>query len=600
VEELTKMVIESGLLREQADHYELLGPLPSLAIPTTLHDSLMARLDRLPNAKEVAQLGATLGRAFPYELLQGVSPWDEERLQHALEQLVEAELLYQRGVPPQVTYVFKHTLIQETAYQSLLKSQRQRYHQQTVHILEQRFPEIAETRPELLAYHCTEAGLPAQALPYWQRAGQLAVERSANIEAISHFTKGLELLKALPETPERIQQELTMQLAIGAPLLLIKGPTAPEVAHAYARAQELCQEVGNSPQRFSALIGLWRFYFSQARLLTARELAEQCFALAQHMQDPVSLQETHLALGSTLIHLGELLPAQAHLEQGVALYDPNLSRSLAFSRGTDPGVMCLSRGAWTLWMLGYADQALTMSDKAIALAEELSHASSRAFALFFAAVLRQCRREARQVQEQAEAMLTLSTEHGFVQWIAGGVLLRGWALTQQGMVEEGITQIQQGHSAWLADGNQLGKTQILARLAEAYGRAGHTEEGLRVLAEAFAALHKNAERHYKADLYRLQGELVLQHALRQQVSGTTSIVGQSEAEMHFRRAIEVARHQHAKFLELRAVMSLGRLWQTQGKYTEARSILQETYGWFTEGFDTPDLSSARALLDALP
>jgi len=600
VEELTKMVLESGLLREQADHYELRGPFPSLAIPTTLHDSLMARLDRLGNAKEVAQLGATLGRTFPYELLRAVSPWEQERLQHALRQLVDAELLHQRGVPPQVTYVFKHALIQETAYQSLLKSKRQQYHQQTVHVLEQHFPEIAETRPELLAYHCTEAGLPAQALPYWQRAGQLAVEGSANVEAINHFTKGLELLKAFPETPERVQQELTMQLAIGAPLLLIKGSAAPEVAHAYARAQELCQEVGNSPQRFSALIGLWRFYFSHARLLTARDLAEQCFALAQHLQDPVSLQEAHIALGSTLIHLGEWLSARVHLEQGIALYDPNLCRSRAFSRGTDPGVVCLSRGAWTLWMLGYADQALTMSQKALSLAQELSHASSLAFALFFAAVLRQCRREARQVQEQAEAMLALSTEHGFVQWIAGGVLLRGWALTEQGMVEEGITQIQQGHSAWLADKNELGKTQILARLAEAYGKVGRTEEGLRVLTEAFATLHNNAERHYEAELHRLQGDLVLQHALQQQVPGIPPRAGHSEAEMHFRRAIDVARRQHAKFQELRAVMSLTRLWQMQGKRTAARSMLEETYSWFTEGFDTPDLSSARVLLDTLP
>jgi class 3 adenylate cyclase/predicted ATPase len=599
VEELTKMVLESGLLQEQADHYELQGALHSLAIPRTLHDSLMARLDRLGDAKEVAQLAATLGRVFPYELLQAVSPWDEGRLQHALTQLVGAELLDRHGVSPHTMYVFKHALIQETAYQSLLRSKRQQYHSQTVRILEQRFPDIVETRPELLAYYCTEAGLPAQAVPYWQQAGRLAVERSANVEAISHFTKGLELLEALPETPERVQQELTLQLALGAPLLLIKGSAAPEVAHAYARAQELCQEVGNSPQRFSALIGLGRFHFSRARLLTARELAEQCFALAQHLQDPVSLQEAHIALGSTLIHLGELRSAQAHLEQGVALYDSNLSRLRAFSRGTDPGVVCLSRGAWTLWMLGYADQALTMSQKALSLAQELSHASSLAFALFFAAVLRQCRREARQVQEQAEAMIALSTEHGFVQWIAGGMLLRGWALAQQGMLEEGITQIQQGHSAWLADENELGKTQILARLAEVYGQAGRTEEGLHVLAEAFAALHKNAERHYEADLYRLQGELGLQHALRQQVPGSTSIVGHSEADAHLRRAIEVARRQHAKFLELRAAMSLSRLWQQQGKRDEARELLAPVYGWFTEGFDTADLQEAKAVLEEL-
>jgi predicted ATPase len=240
-----------------------------------------------------------------------------------------------------------------------------------------------------------------------------------------------------------------------------------------------------------------------------------------------------------------------------------------------------------------------MSHKALSLAQELSHASSLAFALFVAAVLRQCRREARCVQEQAEAVLALSTEHGFVQWIAGGVLLRGWALTQQGMVEEGITQMQEGHSVWLVDGNELGKTQILARLAEAYGKVGRTEEGMRLLAGAFATLHKNGERHYESELYRLQGDLVLQQLSKKQVPGTPSVVSHSEAEMHFRRAIDVARRQHAKFQELRAVMSLSRLWQRQGKYTAARSMLEETYSWFTEGFDTPDLQGARTLLDTL-
>lgn len=346
-------------------------------------------------------------------------------------------------------------------------------------------------------------------------------------------------------------------------------------------------------------IGLWRSYFSQSWLERARASAEQCLTLAQHLQDPVSLQLAHMTLGSTLIHLGEWVSARVHLEQGIALYDPQQYRMRAFSRPNDPGVVCLSRGAWALWMLGYADQALTMGHKALSLARESSHASSLTFALFFSAVLHQCRREARRVQEQAEAMLALSPEHGFVQRIAGGVLLRGWALTQQGMVEEGITQIQEGLSAWLADGSELGKTQILARLAEAYEKVGRTEEGLRALAEAFAALDKNAERHYEAELYRLQGDLVLQQALQQQVPGTPPRAGHSEAETHFCRAIDVARRQHAKFQELRAVMSLSRLWQAQGKYTEARTMLQETYGWFTEGFDTADLQEAKALLEEL-
>jgi tetratricopeptide (TPR) repeat protein len=598
VEELTKMVLESGLLQEQADHYELLGPLPSLAIPTTLHDSLMARLDRLTNAKDVAQLGAILGRTFPYELLQAVSPWNEERLQHALTRLVDAELLHQRGVPPQVTYIFKHTLVQETAYQSLLKSKRQQYHQQTAYTLEQRFPEIATTQPELLAYHYTEAALPMQALPYWQRAGQHAVERSANVEAISHFTKGLELLKPLPEAPERAQQELTLQLAMGSPLLMLKGHTAPEVEHAYARAYELAQQIGDGPQRFSALVGLWRFYFSQSRLERARELAEQCFTLAQRLQDVRLLQEAHMALGSTFLHLGEYVAARASLEQGIALYDPEQCRILAFSRGTDPGVVCLARVAWTLWMLGYAEQALERSREALALAQDISHAYSLAFALHFAGLIHQCRREVQIVQEWAEAEMALSNAQGFDYWLEGGMIRHGWALVQQGVVEEGITQLRQGLDSWLARGNDLGKTHVFARLAETYGKAGQTAEGLGVLAEALAAVRNNAEHLYEAELYRLKGELLLQSGVRGlEPEGRQSHM--AEVEACFRQALDIARHQQAKSLELRATMSLVRLWQAQGKHAEACQMLTGIYGWFTEGFDTPDLQEAKALLAAL-
>jgi class 3 adenylate cyclase/tetratricopeptide (TPR) repeat protein len=598
VEELTKMVLESGLLWEQADYYELHGSLPLLAIPTTLHDSLMARLDRLGDAKEVAQLGATLARSFSYELLRAVSPWNEERLQYALARLVEAELLYQRGVPPHATYVFKHVLIQETAYQSLLKSKRQHYHRQAVHVLEQRFPDIAETQPELLAYHFTEAGVPAQALPYWQRAGQHAVERSASVEAITHFTKGLELLKTLPDTLERVQQELTLQLALGSPLLILKGHTAPEVERAYARADELAQQIGDGGQRFSALIGLWRFYFSQARLEKARALAEQCFTLAQCLRDLRLLQEAHMALGSTLLHLGEHVAARAFLEQGVALYDPQQCRILAFSRGSDPGVTCLARLSWALWLLGYAEQALERSREALALARDMPHAYSLAFALHFAGLIHQCRREVQVVQEWAEAEMTLSSARGFVEWLEGGMIRHGWALVQQGVVEEGIMQLRHGMNSWLARGNDLGKTHVLARLAEAYGKAGHTAEGLGVLAEASAAVYNNAEHLYEAELYRLKGELLLQSGVRElQFEGSQSPM--AEAEACFRQALDIARRQQAKALELRATMSLARLWQIQGKGAEGYQMLSQIYGWFTEGFETPDLQEAKALLAAL-
>ncbi len=470
VEELTKMVLESGLLREQADHYELRRPLHALAIPATLHDSLMARLDRLADAKEVAQLGAILGRAFPYQLLQAVSPWEEKRLQDALARLVEAGLLYQRGVAPRVTYVFKHALIQETAYQSLLKSTRQQYHQQIVHILEQQFPEIATAQPERLAHHYTEAGLRARALPYWLQAGQRAVERSANVEAISHFTQGLEVLKALPATPERVQQELTLHLAMGAPLLILKGHTAPEVEQTYARAYDLAQLLGDTPQRFAVLVGVWRYYLSQARLHTAKELAEECLVLAQHLRDPVSLQEAHTNLGSTLFFMGEPVAALAHLEQGIALYDPQQSQTLALSRGTDPGVVCLSRAAWALWWLGYPDQALARSQEAVALARRLSNPYSLSFALHYHALLSVWCREMPLAKEHLEASIALMQEHGFVQFLGGALAKLGWVLVDLEDVEAGMTKIHQGLEAHPFHKVKVGGHTDLAMLAQAYGR----------------------------------------------------------------------------------------------------------------------------------
>jgi class 3 adenylate cyclase/DNA-binding winged helix-turn-helix (wHTH) protein/tetratricopeptide (TPR) repeat protein len=596
VEELTKMVLESGLLREQADRYELRGSLPSLAIPTTLHDSLMARLDRLGNVKEVAQLGATLGRTFPYELLRAISPWNEKKLQYALTQLVDAELLHQRGVPPEVTYVFKHALIQETAYQSLLKRKRQQYHQQTVHILEQRFPEIAETQPELLAYHYTEAGLLAQALPYWQRAGQLAVERSANVEAISHFTKGLERLKALQEMPERVQQELTLQLAMGAPLLMLKGHTAPEVEYTYARAYELAQQVGDTPERFAALAGLWRFYVTRPKLGTARELAERCYTIAQHRHDQTLLLEAHMMLGSTLFYLGELLLARTHLERGIVLDNLTQCRSLVFSRGVDPGVACLSGAAWTLWTLGYADQALVRSQEALTRARQLAHAYSLGYALHFAAMLHKWRREPQRVQEYSEAAIEFSRELGFPRWLGGGLIRHGWALAMQGseFAEEGIRQLRQGLAIQTGAG-ELGLPNIFSMLAEAYGNAGRVDKGLCMLAQALEVAHHNTEHHYEAELYRLKGELLLRQGTIDPHMHEATL--HTEAETCFHQALEVARRQHAKSLELRAAMSLCRLWQTQGKNTAARQILAESYAWFTEGFDTPDLQEAKTLLE---
>jgi predicted ATPase len=346
VEELTKMVLESGLLQGRGDRYELTGLLPPLAIPATLHDSLMARLDRLATVKALAQLGATLGREFSHTLLQAVALWSEEPLRRGLQQLVEAEFLYQQGLPPQAIYTFKHALIQDVAYQSLLRSTRQQYHQRLAQVLAEQFPETAETQPELLAHHYTEAGRSRQAVGYWQRAGQRASERSAYLEAITHLTKGLEVLSALPNTPERAQQELTLQITFGPALNATKTWAAPEVERAYARARELCQQIGETPQLFSVLYGLWLYYEVRAELRTAHELGEQCLKLAQSVQEPALFLEAHFALGLTLFWLGELALAREHFEQGMAFYDLQQHCSLASIYGSfDPGVACLACAA---------------------------------------------------------------------------------------------------------------------------------------------------------------------------------------------------------------------------------------------------------------
>jgi predicted ATPase len=589
VEELTKMVLESGLLQDQDDHYALTGPLPPLAIPTTLHDSLMARLDRLATVKGLAQLGATLGREFAYDLLHAVAPWDQEALQQGLHQLVEAEFLYQQGLPPQATYRFKHALIQEAAYQSLLKSIRQQYHQRIAQVLEAQFPELVETQPELLAHHYTEAGQAEAAIRYWQQAGRRATQRSANPEAIHHLTRGLELLATQPDTPERLQQELMLQLALGGPLMATKGYAAPEVEQAYARARALCRHVGETPRLLQVLLGLENYYFARGELQTARELAEQCLALAHRMQDAARLLPTYVALGMALFHLGELTSAREYLEQGMALDDSQRPHARPTPAVADPQVVCASYTSWVLWFLGYPEQAVQRSHEALALAQELGHPFSQAFALAYVPMIHLARREARAARARAEAAITLANEQGFPIWAAFGTFYHGWALAAQGQPEEGIAQMRQGLDAWLDTGAELGRSTILVMLAEGYGAVGQIEEGLTVLAEALAVADKMGERYYEAELHRLKGQLLLQSA----------VSDVARAETYFHQALTLARRQQAKSLELRAAMSLARLWQQQGKRQDAHDLLAPVYHWFTEGFDTADLQDAKALLAAL-
>ena len=588
VEELTKMLLASPLLREEAGQHVLTGPLRTAKIPDTLQDALMARLDQLAVAKEVAQLGAVLGREFTYDLVQAISHRDEETLQAGLGQLVAAELLYQRGRPPRARYVFKHALIQDAAYASLLKSTRQQVHQRTAQVLEAQFPEMVATQPELLAHHLTEAGHPAQAVGYWQRAGERAVARSAHLEAISHLKTGLAVLQTLPETTERIQQELLLQVTLGPALMNTKGFAAPEAEHAYARARELCQRVGETPQLFSVLRGLWQFYNGRGAYQTARELGEQCLQLAQQGHDSSRRLEGHHTLWTTYLLTGELPLARTHLEQGLAFYDPQQHRALAVLYGHDPGVCCRGGAAIVFWLLGYPDQALRQLHAAHTLAQEGAHPSSVAFARMLTAIAYQLRRDTDAAHEQAEALVALATEQGFALFLAIGGILRGGTRTALGQRGQRIGEIRQNLAAQRETGSAVWEPYYLGLLADIYAQEGQVEAGLVTLDEALAATEATGQRLVEAELYRLRGSLLLQ-------TGTPH----AEAETWLQRAVDVARRQEAKSLELRAAMSLSRLRHQQGKRKQAHDLLADVYAWFTEGFDTADLQEARALLEAL-
>ena len=418
------------------------------------------------------------------------------------------------------------------------------------------------------------------------RAGQQARRISANEEAIAPLTQGLILLEALPDAPERPQQELDFLIALGPAVMTTKGFGNSEVELVYSRAHELCQQIGETTLLTPVLRGLCTFYHNQAKYQMAWELGTQLMDLVQHMGDPVLLVEAHFGQGATLFTFGELVSARVHLEQAIAMYDPERHHAHAFRHGQDPGVAARIRLACVLQLLGYPDQALERNHEALALAKDLSHPFSLSYALGFSAHLHQFRREVRAVLEQSGARASLAIKHRFAFHLAIATILRGWALTEQGQVEEGTEEMYQGLAAARATGSVWGRPYFLGILAEIYGKAGRTEEGLSTLAEALVAAESSDDRYYEAELYRLKGELLL-------------TPDKPEAEVCFRQAVEIARRQRAKSWELRATVSLCQLLQQQGRGEEGRQMLAEIYGWFTEGFDTPDLIKAKALLDEL-
>jgi predicted ATPase len=574
VEELTRAVIESGNPK-----------LTEREIPTTLHDSLMARLDRLGSAKEVAQIAAVIGREFSYDLLHAVHPIAAADLQQALSRLTDAELLYVRGIAPEATYQFKHALIQDAAYEALLKSRRKELHLIVARTIDEKFPVIKETHPEALARHWTDAGEIDIAIQYFQLAGERAVARGAMVEAERHYRAALQLLSQLPEDVQRDRRELALQLAYGPTAITVKGWAAPETEGAYTRARELCGRSGDDRAVTDALFGLWVNHLVRSDFRIAYEIGEQLLQRAQSVNDPTLLMFAHQTLGDTSYSLGKFPLALEHLERAISLCSSERQRAL----GVDMEVVARSYAAGTLWLLGYPEKALKRVEGAVALARELADPFSQAFAGNFASSIQLRRREAPAAQATAERVIALCVEHGFAYWLAHLTVACGGAVTAQGRGDEGIALIEQGMSAVAATGGNPTHEDFLPLLATAYADVGRLGDALDALTRSLAAVEKYDERVFEAETHRLKGKMLLW-------IGDANF---AEARHCFERAIEIARKQSAKSWELRATTSLARLLDKQGRRDEARAMLAAIYNWFTEGFDTADLKDAKALLEEL-
>ena len=587
IEELTKTLLESDLLTEQRGRYELTAPLPPLAIPNTLHDSLMARLDRLSTTKALAQLGAAIGREFSFALVKAVSPWSDAELTEGLRRLVAAEFLYQQGTPPEAVYRFKHALIQDAAYQSLLKSTRQRHHQRIAAAIESALPDTVENQPELLAHHYTEAGLIDSAVPYWCAAAKRALDRHANEEATNHAARGLDLVAALPEGRGRDERELPLQLVFGAAKVYITGPNSVE--HVYGRACDLARGLGKVDDLFPALAGLAYAQIVCGRMRQARSLAEEFLELAEPRGDRLVLAIGHWLMAYTAWWQGDVTVVREHSRRCLTFYDPKLHLAGLSAYANNPGVVCGYLDPLASWALGYPAEASTAMERALEHAGALEHPQSISVTLLFAAQLAQLRREPGAAATLAEQAFAISAKHGLHALTLWCRLPRGWAAAQLGDAAAGISDICEAMERRRAFRMGAVWPWYLTLVGEIYGMNGEFDEAFDALDQALDWVERNDERLYAAEAHRIRGEILL----RQPVPDP------ERAEECFEKALTVARAQQAKSWELRAATSMARLWHEQGRPDDARALLRPVFAWFTEGFDTADLQDADALLRRL-
>jgi class 3 adenylate cyclase/predicted ATPase len=592
VEEMTKAVLEAG--SEDAARQTVASvPSPQLAVPASLHASLMARLDRLGSAKEVAQIGAAIGREFSHAMLAAVARKPEPELSSALDRLIATGLLLRQGVPPHASYLFKHALVQDAAYGTLLREPRRTLHARIAETLETQFAEIAENQPELQARHCAEAGLIEKAAMLWGKAGQRSLERSALVEAIEQLTRGLDQIVSLPSTPSLRREQIKLQAALLNPLGHVKGFAAPETKAAVERARRLIQQaelLGEPPPRLSSvLMGLWVASWNAFDGEAMRELAAQYLALAEKQAAKLSLVVGHRIVGVSLVWTGDIAEGRAHYDKAMTFYDPAEHRPLAARMGLDAGVSVLSQRSVVLWLLGFCEAALKDIDRALKGAREIGHAATLLDALVFTGTTNFLCGNYAEAKDQADESIALADEKGSLYWKAAGTILQGSSLAMMGKVSQAVHLVTSGLKAFRSTGATASVPQTLSYLATIYTGLGQFDDARRSIGEAINAAETTKERIWEAEINRIAGEIALNSPEPQT----------AEAQSYFARALAVARHQKAKSWELRAAMSMARLWRDQGKRAEARDLLAPVYGWFTEGFDTRDLKEAKALLEEL-
>jgi class 3 adenylate cyclase/predicted ATPase len=585
VEELTKTLLESGQLRAAGDRYIAVASLPSLAIPATLHDSLIARLDRLPSIKEIAQIGAALGREFSYRLLAAVAPIGGALLEAALAQLGAAELIFARGEPPDSTYVFKHALVQEAAYASLLHSKRLRLHGQIADELKAHFSEIIESRPELMAHHLAAARQTDRAIEYLQTAGERAIQRSAYVEAIGHLQRALELFQTLPDRQGHARKALELVVLLGQAMIAGRGYAAAETKEVLLRAKGLIDESTDPAQKFSILYGIWACHYVGGEVRLQRDAALDFVREAERHGDTAALCLSHRTLGTTYFTMGEFVAGRHHLERALGFFKPNEHARHRYQYGQDIGASVLCYLCWALWHLGYVEQAAEVAAQAMRHADQVSHPHTQVYTICHArGLLDIFRRRSEETASYAGRVVALCEEHGIPQWAAGGLILKGWAAIGKGEAERGIELLRDGVAAWRNTGARLWLPIFLALEAEAHAKLGHGDRALRVIAEALQIAEETGERWAIAEVLRIRAGLLLD-------AGRPT----EEVEAALLQSLQIARHQRARSWELRTACDLARLWQQQGRGAEVLRLLQAIYKQFSEGFDGADLKCGDAL-----